>query len=73
MIRSPFPDVEIPDMPFTDFVLERAGERGGKAALIDGPSGRTITYPDCIEGGPYDANSSGYFCDYLRLYPGPVG
>jgi len=49
MIRSPFPDVEIPDMPFTDFVLERAGERGGKAALIDGPSGRTITYPELVE------------------------
>ena len=49
MIRSPFPDVEIPDMPFTDFVLARAGERGDKAALIDGPSGRTITYPELVE------------------------
>ena len=26
-------------MPFTEFVLARAGERGDKAALIDGPSG----------------------------------
>jgi len=49
MIRSPFPDVEIPDMSFPDFVLARAGERGDKAALIDGPSGRTITYPELIE------------------------
>ena len=49
MIRSPFPDVEIPDVSFTDFVLERAGERGDKAALIDGPSGRAITYPELIE------------------------
>ena len=48
MLRSPFPDVEIPDMPFTDFVLESAGERGDKAALIDGPSGRTITYPQLV-------------------------
>ena len=46
MIRSPFPDIEIPDMPFTEFVLERAGERGDKAAIIDGPTGRTITYPE---------------------------
>ena len=49
MLRSPFPDVEIPDMPFTDFVLESAGERGDKAALIDGPSGRTITYPQLVD------------------------
>jgi acyl-CoA synthetase (AMP-forming)/AMP-acid ligase II len=28
----------------TSFVLERAAERGEKPALIDGPSGRTITY-----------------------------
>ena len=49
MISSPFPDIEIPDMPFTDFVLGRAGERGDKAALIDGPTGRTITYPQLID------------------------
>ena len=49
MIRSPFPDVEIPDVPFTDFVLARAGERGDKPALIDGPSGRTITYAELVE------------------------
>ena len=49
MLRSPFPDVEIPDMPFTDFVLERAGAQGDKAAFIDGPSGRTITYAQLTE------------------------
>jgi acyl-CoA synthetase (AMP-forming)/AMP-acid ligase II len=49
MLRSPFPDVDIPDMPFTDFVLERAGEQGDKPAFIDGPSGRTITYAQLTE------------------------
>jgi acyl-CoA synthetase (AMP-forming)/AMP-acid ligase II len=44
MLRSPFPDVEIPDVPLSDFVLARAGELGDKPALIDGPSGRMITY-----------------------------
>src|SRR4051812_27903904 len=44
MIRSPFPDVEIPDVPLTPFVLARAGGLGSKPAFIDGPSGRTITY-----------------------------
>ena len=28
----------------TDFVLARSGDAGEKPALIDGPSGRTITY-----------------------------
>jgi acyl-CoA synthetase (AMP-forming)/AMP-acid ligase II len=31
-------------MPLADFVLGEAGARGDKPALIDGPSGRTITY-----------------------------
>jgi acyl-CoA synthetase (AMP-forming)/AMP-acid ligase II len=44
VIRSPFPDVEIPDQPLTEFVLARAGEFGDTAALIDAPTGRTITY-----------------------------
>ena len=44
MLHSSFSDVEIPDVPLTDFVLARAGQLGQKPALIDGPSGRTITY-----------------------------
>ncbi|MGO9753214.1 MAG: AMP-binding protein, partial [Solirubrobacteraceae bacterium] len=44
MIRSPFPDIEIPDLSFTDFVLAGAVRLGDKPALIDAPSGRTITY-----------------------------
>jgi acyl-CoA synthetase (AMP-forming)/AMP-acid ligase II len=49
MIRSPFPDVDIPDMPLTDFVLARAGELGDRPALIDAPSGRTIRYAQLLE------------------------
>jgi len=45
-LRSPFPDVEIPDVPLTEFVLARAGELGEQPALIDAPSGRTITYAE---------------------------
>ena len=48
MIRSPYPDVEIPDMPFTDFVLARAGEHAVKPALIDATTGRTITYAELV-------------------------
>ena len=42
--RSLYPDVEIPDTTLTRFVLAGAAQRGDKPALIDGPSGRTITY-----------------------------
>jgi acyl-CoA synthetase (AMP-forming)/AMP-acid ligase II len=49
MIRSPFPDVEIPDTPLTDFVLARAGELADKPALIDAPTGRTISYGQLAE------------------------
>jgi acyl-CoA synthetase (AMP-forming)/AMP-acid ligase II len=49
VIRSPFPDIEIPEMSFTEFVLARAGELGDKPALIDAPSGRTITYAQLVE------------------------
>ena len=42
--RSPLPDVEIPDVTVTDFVLREAARIPERAALIDGPSGRTYTY-----------------------------
>src|SRR4029450_4042589 len=44
VFRSPLPDVDIPDVSLPAFVLERADAVGDKPALIDGPTGRTITY-----------------------------
>lgn len=41
---SPYGSVTIPNASFTQAVLSHAGAQPGKAALIDGPSGRTITY-----------------------------
>jgi acyl-CoA synthetase (AMP-forming)/AMP-acid ligase II len=49
VVRSPFPDIEIPEVSFTDFVLARAGELADKPALIDASSGRTITYAQLVE------------------------
>jgi acyl-CoA synthetase (AMP-forming)/AMP-acid ligase II len=49
MIRSAFEDVDIPDVSLTEFVLARAEELGDKPALIDGSSGRTITYAQLAE------------------------
>ena len=46
ILRSPLPDVSYPDVSLPAFVLEHAAEHGSKPALIDGPSGRTITYAE---------------------------
>jgi acyl-CoA synthetase (AMP-forming)/AMP-acid ligase II len=48
--RSPHPDVVIPEIPLTEFVLARAGELASRPALIDGPSGRAVTYAQLAEG-----------------------
>lgn len=44
ILRSPWPAPEVPDVGLAEFVLRRAGELGDKPALIDAPSGRTLTY-----------------------------
>jgi acyl-CoA synthetase (AMP-forming)/AMP-acid ligase II len=50
IFRSPYPDVEIPATGLSQFVLEHAAERGDKPALIDGPTGRTLTYEQLAGG-----------------------
>ena len=49
VIRSSFPDVDIPDVSLTDFVFERAVELGDKPAFIDAPSGRTVSYEHLVQ------------------------
>jgi acyl-CoA synthetase (AMP-forming)/AMP-acid ligase II len=44
IFRSPFPEVTVPDVSVTSLVLQRALELGDKPALVDGPSGRALTY-----------------------------
>ena len=44
IFRGPFPEVSIPEIPLTQFVLGNAKELGDKPALIDGPTGRIVTY-----------------------------
>jgi len=41
---SPLPDVEIPDLPLTSYVLAAAAGQEDKPALIDGLSGRALTF-----------------------------
>jgi acyl-CoA synthetase (AMP-forming)/AMP-acid ligase II len=44
IFRSPFPEVEIPEVSLPEFVFARTSERAGKPALIDGVSGRVYTH-----------------------------
>src|ERR1700687_3394599 len=46
IFRSPYPDVEIPDVSLPAFVLAGAAALGNKPALIDGPTGRSLSYAD---------------------------
>ena len=39
-----YPDVEIPEVSLSAYVPEHAQQHGDKPAIIDGASGRTITY-----------------------------
>ena len=50
VIRSPHPDVEIPGLPLHELVLAAAAERGGRAAVVDGPTGRALTYGQLAAG-----------------------
>ena len=38
--------LEIPEITVNDYALRHARRLGGKAALIDGPSGNTLSYAD---------------------------
>ena len=46
IFRSTYPDIDIPDVSLPAFVLAGATALGSKPALIDGPTGRTLTYAD---------------------------
>src|SRR5688500_17908888 len=49
IFQSPYPTIEIPRTPLTPFVLRQAGRFPDKPALIDGLSGRTLTYGQLAE------------------------
>src|SRR5205809_7186230 len=50
IFRSPYPDVPVPDVALHRFVLAGAVERADQPALIDGPSGRALTYGQLAAG-----------------------
>src|SRR5215813_13647391 len=46
IFRGPYPDVSIPEVSLTDFIFNATESIKDKAALIDGPTGRTLTYAE---------------------------
>lgn len=48
--RSSSPDVPIPEVSITEYVMRHAERLGDKPAIIDGPSGRTLTYRQLADG-----------------------
>lgn len=49
IFNGPYPRVTIPEIPLTQFVLRRAVELADKPALIEGPTGRVITYSELAQ------------------------
>jgi acyl-CoA synthetase (AMP-forming)/AMP-acid ligase II/ketosteroid isomerase-like protein len=57
IFRGPFPDVTIPEVSITQFVLQAAAKYRDKPALIDGPTGRIVTYAQLCDSIPRVAAS----------------
>ena len=48
--RSRLPEVEIPDSHLTPVVMRKADSLAAQAAMIDGPTGRIVTYAELVDG-----------------------
>ncbi len=49
IFHSPYAEVSIPEVTLTEYMLQGAAGRANKPAVIDGPSGRTLTYGQLID------------------------
>jgi acyl-CoA synthetase (AMP-forming)/AMP-acid ligase II len=50
IFKSPHPDVDIPDVALTPFVLGLASRLGDKTAIVEAGSGRSYTYGEIADG-----------------------
>jgi acyl-CoA synthetase (AMP-forming)/AMP-acid ligase II len=63
IVKGPYPDITIPQTALTPLVLHRAKELGDKPALIEGPTGRTISYAqlaDLVTIAAYNLSQRGF-------------
>src|SRR5512132_4670656 len=44
IVKSPWPDVVVPDVSVTEYVLRHAERLRDRPAMIDGPTGRALTF-----------------------------
>ncbi len=49
IVRSPWPDPAVPDVPLTEFVLAAARTRPDHPAVVDGATGRSLTYAELAD------------------------
>lgn len=54
---SPYPEITIPNVTLAQFVLRHAAKLADAPALIDGPSGRTLSYKQVAGGARLVASS----------------
>jgi acyl-coenzyme A synthetase/AMP-(fatty) acid ligase len=57
VVRSSFPEVEIPEMPFTPFVLRHAERLAATPAMVDGVTGRSYSYGQLADAVRHVATS----------------
>ena len=57
ILTSPLPKIEIPQLTLPEVVLRKTLELGDKPALIDGPSGHSISYKELGEKSKRIASS----------------
>ncbi|MGE0129931.1 MAG: AMP-binding protein [Blastocatellales bacterium] len=57
IFQGHYSDVTVPEIALTPFVLQRANQLSGKPALIDGLSGRTISYSQLAQRVRHTAKS----------------
>lgn len=50
IFHSQYPEVTIPEVPFSDFVLQNVAQWHDLPAFIDGPSGRALTFGQVADG-----------------------
>src|SRR5258707_795664 len=64
IFKSPYPNIEVPDVPVTSFILEHAARFGARPALIDGRTGWTLTYDQLAAA--IDRTAAGLFAHGFR-------
>src|SRR5687768_18539246 len=50
VVRSPWPDVRVPEVSITEYVLRHAERLRDKPAIVDGVTGHALTYGELADG-----------------------